>query len=192
MPGSNATKEALMRALSLVFVPFLAAGTLAAQAPESRPRPLPPAATLPSLWFDAGALLEHQIRAGFEAVTLGRATLGVSVTYDDRAPRQANDIYPLGYAYPQTYMPVRDPIPCADPRSLALCAYPQYYPYNADTPRYRAWSFNASARYYPRALAFRNGPRQMMVYAGGFVGFHWRVTQQTQPYYYNPPMGTVP
>ena len=181
-----------MRAVSLVVVPFLTAGTLAAQAPESRPRPLPPAPTFQSLWFDAGALLEHQIRAGFEAVRLGRYTLGLSVTYDDRAQQQANDVYPLGYAYPQTYMPVRDPVPCGDPRFLALCANPYEVDYEFVPRRYRAWSVNLAARYYPAFFSFRNGPRQMMVYAGGFVGFHWRVTQEPQPFYYNPLVDTFP
>jgi hypothetical protein len=188
----NTAKEALMRAVYLCVVPVLAAGALSAQAPESRPPSPPPGRPAASVWFDAGALLEHQIRAGFEAVTLGRATIGVSITYDDRAHARDDYSYPLPYAVPETYLGVRDPIPC-DVRSLALCAYPSYYPYGGESPRYRAWSFNVAARFYPRFLSFRNGPRQMMVYAGGFLGFHWRVADEVQPIYYNNPLvDTVP
>lgn len=179
-----------MRAVSLVVVPLLAAGTLAAQAPASRPQPVPPASPDYSLWFDAGALLEHQIRAGFEGLAFGRYTVGLSITYDDRAHPRADDVYPIAYGTPQTYLGVRDPIPCGDPRMLALCAYPQY---SGDSPRYRAWGFNLAARYYPPVFSFRNGPSRMMVYAGGFVGFHWRVSQES-PYIYNyyayPAVGT--
>jgi hypothetical protein len=190
--------EAPMRSVTLIVAPFFAAGTLAAQAPASSPQPADPVPTARTVWFDAGALLDHQIRAGFEALAMGRYTVGVSVTYDDRAhPR--GDVYPLpygypqiAYEYPQTYLGIRDPIPCGDPRYLALCAYSQYYPYAGDGPRYRAWSFNVAGRYYPPFFSFRNGPSRMMVYAGGFLGFHWRVSQETQTYYYNPLVDTVP
>jgi hypothetical protein len=179
-----------MRALSLVVVPLLAAGALAAQAPASRPLPVQPDPTDRSAWFDVGALLEHQIRAGFEGLALGRYTVGLSITYDDRAHPRADDVYPMGYAEPQPGVAIRDPYPCGDVRYLALSAYPQYC---GDSPRYRAWSFNLAARYYPAIFSFRNGPSRMMVYAGAFVGFHWRVSQEVQPYYYyNPLVDTVP
>jgi hypothetical protein len=175
-----------MRVACLIAIPVLAAGTLAAQAPAPRAQPEPPPPTNRSVWFDAGALLEHQIRAGFEGVTLGRYTFGLAVTYDDRAHPRADDVYPLGYAYPQTEIAIRDPYPCGDVRYLALCTS-QYYPYVTDAPRYRAWSVHLAARYYPAFFSFRNGASRMMVYAGGFLGFHWRVVQQIQyPYYYNP------
>jgi hypothetical protein len=182
-----------MRVVSLVALPLLVAGALAAQAPAPRAQPEPPPPTNRSVWFDAGALLDHQIRAGFEGVTLGRYTFGLAVTYDDRAHPRDDIYYPLGYAYPQTYLPVRDPIPCSDPRFLALCANPYEVEYAFFPPRYRAWSVNLAARYYPAFFSFRNGASRMMVYAGGFLGFHWRVVQQTQsPYYYNPLVDTVP
>jgi hypothetical protein len=174
-----------MRFVSLIVVPFLAAGTLAAQAPASRPPSTPPVPTDRSVWYDAGALLEHQIRAGFEGLALGRYTVGLSITYDDRAHPRDDAYYPMGYAYPQGEVAIRDPYPCVDTRSLAMCAYPPYYSYAGDSPRYRAWGLNLAARYYPAFFSFRNGPSRMMVYAGGFVGFHWRVSQEIQPYYYN-------
>ena len=176
-----------MRSTSLIVVSLLAASTLAAQAPAPRPQAVPPVPTQHSLWFDAGALGEHQIRAGFEAIAVGRYTFGLSVTYDDRAHPRADDVYPIAYEYPQSYSGVRDPQPCGDPRFLALCAY-QYYPYSGESPRYRAWSFNLAARYYPPFFSFRNGPSRMMVYAGGFVGFHWRTSQEVQPIYYANPL----
>jgi hypothetical protein len=179
-----------MRTACLIVVPFLAAGTLAAQAPA--PQPLPPVPTDRSVWFDAGALLEHQVRAGFEGLALGRYTFGLSVTYDDRGHPREDVYYPMGYAEPQPYDAIRDPYPCGDVRYLALCAYPQN-PYGVDSPRYRAWSVNLAARYYPAAFSFRNGPSRMMVYAGGFVGFHWRVSQENRFYnYYNPLVDTFP
>lgn len=178
-----------MRTACLIVAPFLAAGTLAAQAPTPRPQPEPPIPTNRSVWFDAGALLEHQIRAGFEGVTLGRYTFGLSITYDDRAHQRDDIVYPLPYAE----VAIRDPYPCGDVRYLALCTYPQYYPYASDPPRYRAWGLNLAARYYPAAFSFRNGPSRMMVYAGGFVGAHWRVSQEVQLSYYTDPLAnTVP
>jgi hypothetical protein len=181
-----------MRFVSLIVVPFLTAGTLAAQAPAPRPLPTPPVPTDRSVWLDAGALLEHQIRAGFEGLALGRYTVGLSITYDDRAQPRDDAYYPMGYAYPQTEVAIRDPYPCGDVRYLALCTS-SYYPYPSDSPRYRAWSVNLAARYYPAFFSFRNGPSRMMVYAGGFVGFHWRVSQEIQPYpYYNPLVDTFP
>jgi hypothetical protein len=178
-----------MRVLSLAVVPVLAAGTLAAQAPASRLQPAPPPVpTTRSVWFDAGALLEHQIRAGFEGLALGRYTFGLAVTYDDRAHPRDDIYYPMGYAE----VAIRDPYPCGDVRYLALCTS-SYYPYPGESPRYRAWSVNLAARYYPEFFSFRNGASRMMVYAGGFVGFHWRVSQQLQSYYYyNPLVDTAP
>jgi len=172
-----------MRAVGLFVVPLFAAGTLAAQAPASRPLPVPLVPTDRGVWFDAGALLEHQIRAGFEGLALGRYTVGLSITYDDRAHPRADDGYPIAYA-PRT-LGGYDPIPCGDVRYLALCASPQYV---GDSPRYRAWGVNLAARYYPTFFAFRNGPSRMMVYAGGFVGYHWRTSQETQIYYYPSPL----
>jgi hypothetical protein len=180
-----------MRTASLIVATFLAAGTAAAQAPAPRPQQAVPVPTNRSVWFDAGALLEHQVRAGFEALPLGRYTLGVSITYDDRAHPRDDAYYPMGYDYPQGEVAIRDPYPCVDTRSLAMCAYPPYYPYAGDSPRYRAWGLNLAARYYPAFFSFRNGPSRMMVYAGGFVGFHWRVSQEIQPYYYNPLLDTL-
>jgi len=181
-----------MRFVSLIVVPFLAAGTLAAQAPAPLPPPAAPAPTDRSVWFDAGALLEHQIRAGFEGLALGRYTVGVSITYDDRAHPRDDVYYPMGYAEPQPYVAIRDPYPCGDVRYLALCTS-SYYPYGGDSPRYRAWGLNLAARYYPAFFSFRNGPTRMMVYAGGFLGFHWRVSEEAQPYYYyNPLVDTDP
>lgn len=162
---------------------LLGAGTLAAQAPASATAAAAP--TGRSLWFDAGALAEDQIRAGVEAVPLGRFTLGLSISYS-HTPHPRDAYYGYPYAVTAGYLQ-----PPCDPRMLTLCAYPDYYYGYGTATRYRAWAFDLAARYYPEALSFRNGRARMMVYGGAYAGYHWR-TWDEQPFYscttYCPPV----
>ena len=163
----------------LAAAALLGAGTLAGQ---NAATPAPAGPTTRSVWFDAGALTNDQIRAGVEAIPLGRFTAGLSVTYTHQAHPRDGGPYPLGYVATAGGGP--SPYYC-DPRMLTLCADPAYYP--IDQPRYRAWAFNLAVRYYPEPLSFRNGAARMMVYAGGYLGYHWRTWDENVFYYYRGP-----
>jgi hypothetical protein len=168
--------RSLAPSLTILAAALLGAGTLPAQNPSAA------GPTTRSVWYDAGALTHGQIRAGVEAIPLGRFTAGLSVSYSDRP-------HPRDYvAYPNVYAPTVDglrPSYYCDPRMLTLCVDPAYY---ADQTRYRAWAFNLAVRYYPEALSFRNGAARMMVYAGGYVGYHWRTWDENVVYYYGGPL----
>jgi hypothetical protein len=159
----------------LAAATLIGAGALAAQAPAPTTPPVP---TARSLWFDAGALTRDYIRFGVEAVPLGRFTFGLSIAYS-RTPHPQAQAYPYPYGYV-----VGGVLPQCDPRMLSLCIAPTI-PYYGDgqASRYRAWVFDLAARYYPAELSFRNGGARMTVYAGAYVGYHWR-TWDEQPLYY--------
>lgn len=159
----------------LAAAALLGPGTLVAQAPAPEPAAGP---VLRSLWFDAGALGNDQIRVGAEAIPVGRFTVGLSVSYSHKPHPRDQFPYPIGYLDG-----VRGgPLPQCDPRMLSLCAYPDYYYGYGAATRYRAWAFDLAVRYYPEALSFRNGAARMMVYGGAYAGYHWRVWDE-QPSY---------
>jgi hypothetical protein len=163
----------------LSILALLAARPLASQTSSVATPPVP---ATRGLWFDAGALLEDQVRLGVEAVPLGRVTFGLAIGY-------SHTTHPRDEVWPPPYYYAADGtiLPQCDPRMLALCTYPYGYAAGGAS-RYRAWVFDLSARYYPEALSFRNGGARMLVYGGAFVGYHWR-TWEEQPYYsyYCPP-----
>jgi hypothetical protein len=160
---------------------LLAAAALAVAAPPCAQAQLPPLPAAHSLWFDAGALLNDQVRAGAEVLRLGRFTAGLAIAYSTK-PHPRDQVY-----YPIAYAADNSPLPQCDPRMLSLCAYPYYFGY-ADATRYRAWAFDLAVRYYPEPLAFRNGDTRMMVYAGAYAGYHWRRWDES-PIYYAYPLG---
>lgn len=163
--------------------PLLAVAALAVAAfPCARAQsPTPPVPAAHSLWFDAGALLEDQVRVGAEVLRLGRLTAGVGISYSSK-PHPRDQLY-----YPLAYAADASPLPQCDPRMLSLCAYPYYYGY-AGATRYRAWTFDLAVRYYPEPLAFRNGDTRMMLYGGAYAGYHWRRWDEN-PIYYAYPAG---
>jgi|GEM_PF-6973459 len=150
--------------ITLALAALVGAGTAAAQAPA----PQSPSVPAPhSVWFDAAALADDEVRAGVEALTLGRVTLGASIGYSHTAHPRAEYAYPLGYAYPAADG-VLPPVWC-DPRTSMECDYN----YFGDTPRYRAWTAALTVRYYPASFSFRNGGSRMQVYAGGHAAYRW-------------------
>jgi hypothetical protein len=160
---------------ALALIALLGAGAAAAQAPSSAPLG-PPVAAPHSLWFDAAALADDEVRAGVEALTLGRVTLGAAIGYSHTAHPRNDYAYPLGYGYPDAIGTV---YPQCDPRMLMECDYA----YPSDTPRYRAWTATLTARFYPAAFSFRNGASRMMVYAGAHAGFRWSTWDESVVYY---------
>jgi hypothetical protein len=161
----------------------LLAASAAAGRTQTAPTPTSAAPTTRSVWFDVGALTIDQIRAGVEAIPLSRFTAGLSVAYSHTPHPRDVPVPPYAYlADPGTGV---RPVSC-DPRMLTLCVDPAYY--YGDPPRYRAWAFNLAVRYYPEPLSFRNGAARMMVYAGGYVGYHWRTWDENPVYYYGRPV----
>ncbi len=163
-----------------------AAALLAAVAPGLRAQNgatvAPPAH---SLWFDAGALVDDQVRAGAEAVRIGRFTVGLAVSYSHTPHPRADALVP-----PYVYAGGGGALPVCDPRVLSLCTYPCAYPgcvYDyGGASRYRAWAFDVSVRWYPEPLAFRNRDARLMAYAGAYAGYHWRRWDEQQIYFCPP------
>jgi hypothetical protein len=165
----------------LTLLALLAARPLASQTSSVATPPVP---ATRGVWFDAGALVEDQVRFGVDAVPLGRVTFGLAIGYSQTThPR--DDFFPPPYVYNAADGAL---LPSCDPRMLSLCAYPPY-PYGYGEPsHYRAWTFDLSARYYPAALSFRNGGARMLVYGGAHVSYQWR-TWEEQPWSYYCPAG---
>jgi len=67
--------------------------------------------------------------------------------------------------------------------SQSIPCYDQFSCSGMDQAKYRAWSFELSARYYPAFLSFGNARQRVSVYLGEFVGWHQRRIEFT-PYYY--------
>lgn len=157
---------------------LLAAAVLAVAVPPCARAQFPaePVPAAHSLWFDAGALLNDQVRAGAEVLRLGRFTAGLAITYATK-PHPRDQVY-----YPIPYAANGSPLPQCDPRMLTLCAVPYYYGY-ANADRYRAWAFDLAVRYYPEPLSFRNADTRLMLYAGAYAGYHWRRWDETPIYY---------
>lgn len=158
--------------LALAPTLLLAAPPLGAQAQDA-----PAVPTTRSVSFDVAALARDRIRGGFEALALGRFTVGLSGSYSHTVDQDFN-VYP--YPYGTRQIALYEPS-CVNPEGFSCL--PPYYPYYQTTPRYRAWALDLSLRYYPSVLAFQNGPSRMMVYVGEFVGYHWR-TWDEQAWYY--------
>jgi len=164
---------------------LLAAALLAAAAPCARAQAsLTPAPPAHSVWFDAGALLDNQVRAGAEVVALGRFTAGLAIAYSHTPHPRGETLVP-----PYAYLSGGTALPACDPGVLSLCAYPCAYPGcyygSGEASGYRAWAFDLSVRWYPEALAFRNGVARLLVYSGAYAGYHWRRWDE-QPLYYYP------
>jgi hypothetical protein len=159
--------------LSLASIPvlLLAASALRAQEPARTPA----VSTAPSVSFDVAALAKDRFRGSIEAMALGRFTVGLSGSYSHTTDQEYS-VYPNDYAtMNRTGVAPR----CAYPESFSCIS-----PYQRNTPRYRAWALDLAIRYYPSVLSFRNGPSRMMVYAGEFVGYHWRTWSEQGIYYY--------
>lgn len=156
---------------ALALAALLGAGAASAQVPAPGTPSVP---VTRSLWFDAAALADDEVRAGVEAFTAGRFTLGASLGYSHTAhPR---DQFPIAYAGTVRQIAI---YPACDPRMLMLCGGPAYY---GDAQRYRAWTAALTVRFHPAAFSFRNGASRMLVYAGAHAGFRWSTWEESGYY----------
>lgn len=162
-----------MRPVRLTLAAMLLAGTLAAQTPARRGPAAAP--VLQSLAVDVAALVDERYRVAIEPLTFGRLAIGLSGSYTTTPTADLGVYYP----YPVlergggTVTQGNQAIPCYDQFSCA----------GVDQARYRAWSFELSARFYPAFLSFSNARQRVSVYLGEFVGWHQRRIEFT-PYYY--------
>ena len=160
------------------LLPLLSAGCLCAAVAEAQgysQRAQSAAPTMSSASLDLAALSRHRIRGTVEATALGRITVGLSVSYTNR---QDDTVGTPIWRYP-TYG-VDDRMSCVESFSGVGCVVP--YPYVSQRDRYRDWTFDLALRYYPEFLSFRNRESRMLVYFGGFAGYHWRTWEEQQIY----------
>lgn len=165
-----------MRALRLAFVSLALATSLAAQTPAR-----PPAAAAPvpnTLSFDVAGLADSRARLALEPLVFGRWTIGLAGSYTWNTDARVY-YYGGGFAIPEL-----PPVDCSDPRNLCSSTGPGG-PYNA-APRYRAWSFDVGARFYPAALSLSDSRHRLMVYLGEFLGYQHRRVRVNQVCYYCP------
>jgi hypothetical protein len=170
-----------MRVLRLTLLSLLVAGTLVAQAPrryaDREPLPL-----LQTVTFDAAAALQERWRVAMEPLIFGRFTVGLSGTFTTE---------------PDLEWPPPWPIPLMEAGSPTIPCYIDYCPpYLGDAPRYRAWSMNLHARWYPAALSLGGDRQRVGVYVGEFLGYHerritWRQTAYRTQYPPYTPVDTV-
>lgn len=161
-----------MHAVRLTLAAMLLAGTLAAQTPARRGPTAAP--VMQSLAVDVAALVDERYRVLTEPLTFGRLSIGLSGSYTT-TPTQDLGYYggpvPLRGGVAETTG--GQAFPCYDQFSCAFM----------DQPRYRAWSFELSARHYPAFLSFSNTHQRVSVYLGEFIGWHQRRIEFT-PYYW--------
>lgn len=180
-----------MRAFRPTLFSLFLATSLAAQTPTRQGAPTPPAAVTPrqTLSFDVAALVDDRARVGLEPLVFGRWTIGLGASYTRTAPEE-------GFPYP---VPLRDfgqrdvvtettgPTVVVIQRPPCILGYPCPDTYPFERPKYRAWSLDLSARYYPPALSFSGPQQRLMVYVGEFIGYHRRRVEQNLIYYYGCP-----
>ena len=161
-----------MHAVRLTLAAMLLAGTLAAQTPARRDPEAAP--VLQSLAVDVAALVDDRYRIAIEPLTFGRLALGLSGSYTTTPTAD------LGVYYPYPVLE-RGGVAATSGGQVIPC-YDQYSCAGMDQVKYRAWSFELSARYYPAFLSFSNARQRVSVYLGEFIGWHQRRIEFT-PYY---------
>lgn len=174
-----------MRALRLNAFSLLLAGTLAAQTParQSSTTVVTPRQTLS---FDVAALVDDRARVGLEPLVFGRWTIGLGASYTRTAPEEE-----FPYPVPLRDFGQRDVVTETTGRTVVviqrppcILGYPCPDTYPFERPKYRAWSLDLSARYYPAAFSFSNPRQRLMLYVGEFIGYHKRRVEQSLIYYY--------
>lgn len=171
-----------------LFSLFLAT-SLAAQTP-ARPSPSNPQAVVAprqSVSLDVAALVDDRARVGLEPLVFGRWTIGLGASFTRTAPEEA-----FSYPVPLRRFGQRDVVAeTGGPTTVIIqrppciegdqCFLP---PITDERPKYRAWSLDLSARYYPAAFSFSNPRQRLMLYVGEFIGYHKRRVEQTIVCYY--------
>ena len=163
-----------MRPFRLTLAATLLAGTLAAQTPA--PRGPAAAPVLQSLAADAAALVDDRYRIAIEPLTFGRLAIGLSGSYTTTPTSDVGMVYP----YPALE---RGGVTATSGGQIIPC-YDQFSCAGMDQVKYRAWSFELSARYYPAFLSFSNERQRVSVYLGEFIGWHQRRIEFTPYNYY--------
>jgi len=151
---------------SFALLAFASAG---AQTPRA-PAPVQQSSTI-----DIASAFEQRYRAMIEPLVFGRFSLGISGEYTTEPNSNSNYIVPpYGCAVDQL---------CGRPTptdlSAPCCGYDPGY---GGGEKYRAWSFNLHARWYPEALSIRGARQSASFFIGEFIGFHKRRSSQVVSY----------
>lgn len=138
--------------------------TLSAQLRRDRP-----AVPVRGISLDVAAALDHRYRVTVEPAVFGRVSLGITGSFT-RTPEVDLNYYP----YP---LATADLVPC----------YPDQYcpPVWDGNSRYRAWTFDFSARWYPAFLSVQGPQARVMAYVGEYLGYSRR--ELGAPQYYAVP-----
>lgn len=153
---------------------------------QRTPAPVQQTATL-----DVASAFEQRYRAMIEPLVFGRFAIGVSGEYTTEPDGNPNYV-----VYPEYGCPVN--VLCARPSpagvSVPCCGYDYLY---GNGEKYRAWSFDLRARWYPEMLSIRGARQSASVFVGEFIGYHQR--RSSQVVYYGcpycldtpPPLDTI-
>jgi hypothetical protein len=155
----------LLRAFAVLSV------SVAAAHAQRMPAPVRQSATI-----DIASAVEQRYRAMIEPLVFGRFSLGLSGEYTTEPNGSEN--YILYPAYGCTVDQLCAPL---TPTGLSApcCGYDYFY---GSGEKYRAWSFNLHARWYPEALSLRGDRQSAAVFVGEFIGYHQRRSRQAVYY----------
>jgi hypothetical protein len=166
-----------MRSVRPALLGLLVAGALSAQQPSRPSTPRQPLPVMQTVTFDVAGALQQRWRLNLEPLVFGRFTVGLAASYTTHAPDNWTG----------------QPVPVLEGTwVLPPCAYPGCLgpPIAANSPPYRAWSFELSGRWYPAVLSIGSARQAVGLYIGEFVGYHRREITWRPIYYVYPPLAT--